>query len=66
MRLLGPVGLMLIGFVFLAIGFALPFLMVIQLVEPGFLLVFLSYMASVGGLIMGVIGSALFVRERQE
>jgi hypothetical protein len=37
--------------------------------DPGLaarlLLAFLSYMASMGGLIMGVIGTALYARERQ-
>jgi hypothetical protein len=62
----GPIRLMVIGFFLLIFGFSVPFLMVIQVLEPGFLLVFLSYMASVGGLILGVIASALYIRERQD
>jgi hypothetical protein len=63
---IGPIGLMVIGFILLILGFGVPFLMVIQVLEPGFLLAFLSYMASVGGLVLGVIASALYIRERQE
>jgi hypothetical protein len=63
---MGPVGLMITGFILLIVGVSVPFLMIIQMLEPGFLLVFLSYMASIGGLILGVIGSALYVRERQD
>jgi len=62
----GPVGLMVIGFILLMFGVSVPFLMIIQVLEPGFLLIFLSYLASVGGLILGVIASALYIRERQD
>jgi membrane associated rhomboid family serine protease len=65
MRRLGPIGLVLIGIVLLIIGFAVPFLVVIQVIQPSFLLLFMSYFASIGGLILGVVGSALYVRERQ-
>jgi hypothetical protein len=62
----GPIGMMVIGFILLIFGVSVPFLMIIGLLEPGFLLVFLAYMASVGGLVMGVIASALYIRERQD
>jgi membrane associated rhomboid family serine protease len=57
---------MVTGFILLLSGFFVPFLMMIKVLEPSFLLMFFGYTASVGGLIMGVVGSALFVRERQE
>jgi membrane associated rhomboid family serine protease len=66
MRIFGSVGLMVTGFILLLSGFFVPFLMMIKVLEPSFLLMFFGYTASVGGLIMGVVGSALFVRERQE
>ena len=65
MRSLRPFGLMLVGLVLLIIGFAVPFLMIIQVLQPSFLGAFLSYMASLGGLIIGVIGTAIYARERQ-
>jgi membrane associated rhomboid family serine protease len=66
MRIFGSVGLMVTGFILLVVGFFVPFLMMIKVLEPTFLLILFGYMASVGGLIMGVVGSALFVRERQD
>lgn len=66
MRIFSSIGLMVIGFILLISGFAMPFLMMIKVIEPTFPLVFFAYMASVGGLIIGVVGSALFVRERQD
>lgn len=65
MRRLSPIVLVLIGLVLLIIGFAVPFLVVIQVIQPNFVLLFMSYFASIGGLILGVVGSALYVRERQ-
>jgi hypothetical protein len=65
MRSLRPFGLMLVGLVLLIAGFAVPFLMIIQVLQPSFLGAFLSYMASLGGLIIGVIGTAIYARERQ-
>lgn len=66
MNFFGSIQLMLLGFIMLLGGFALPFLMIIQLLEPTFLLILLAYLSSVGGLVTGVIGSALYIRERQD
>lgn len=66
MRIFGSIGLIVTGFILLVVGFFAPFLMVIRVLEPDFLLMFIGYVASVGGLIMGVVGSALYIRERQE
>lgn len=66
MRLLSPVGMMIVGFVLLVVGFIIPFLMILQIIKPGFFLVFFSYAASVSGLILGVIGAAFYARERRQ
>ncbi|MBI1294403.1 hypothetical protein GC175_05535 [bacterium] len=66
MNFFGSIQLMLLGFIMLLVGFALPFLMMIQLLEPTFLLILLAYLSSVGGLVVGIIGSALYIRERQD
>jgi len=58
--------MMLIGFILMLFGIIIPFLMVIGEMEPGFLLLFLSYAASVSGLILGLIGTALYARERRQ
>lgn len=55
-----PLQLALTGLVLLVIGFLLPFLMVLRLVEPTLLLNFIAYLSSVVGLAVGVIGIAMF------
>lgn len=42
------------------IGFVLPFLMVIQVVESTFFLNFVSYAASVVGMVLGMIGAVQY------
>lgn len=66
MTMLPSVKFMLIGGVLLLVGVAIPFLMILQVVELGFLLLFLSYGASIGGLLLGVFGAMLYIRERQD
>ena len=61
-----PINLIILGFFMVLTGAVLPFLMVIQLVESTFLLNFISYTASVVGLFLGVIGSAMYLRYRKQ
>lgn len=53
-----PVRLMVIAFVLLLVGALLPFLMVLRILQPSFALSFLSYAASLVGLVLGLIGVA--------
>ncbi len=48
----------LIGFVGVVMGAVVPFLMVLQLMESTFFWNFFAYVASVGGLFLGIIGAA--------
>ena len=57
-----PVRLMVIGFVGLVLGAVLPFLMVLRILEPSFLLSFISYGASVGGMFLGLLGAFSYAR----
>lgn len=57
-----PGKLIAVGFVLVLLGFVLPFLMVINVIEANFLLGFISHGASVSGLLLGMIGAALYVR----
>jgi hypothetical protein len=59
---LSPFQLVLLGFVLLVIGFIVPFLMVLQLLESTLLLNFVAYLASFLGLIIGLIGIVTHTR----
>jgi hypothetical protein len=59
-----PKYIILLGFSLVLLGFVLPFLMVMRLVEPSFFLSFLSYGASVAGLFLGIIGASMFIKGR--
>jgi len=57
-----PWKIIAIGFVLVLFGFLAPFLMVIKVVKVSFLLSFLSHGASVSGLLLGIIGAAMYSR----
>ncbi len=57
-----PKKIIAIGFVLVLFGFIGPFLMVLKILESSFVLNFLSYGASISGLMLGVIGSATYFR----
>lgn len=61
-----PGRLMVIGFIGLVVGVVLPFLMVLRLVESTFLLNFIAYGASIGGLFMGMLGAFSYARRERE
>ncbi len=56
MKILNPVKLIVVGLVFLLVGFLLIFSMVLWLITPSFALSFLAYTACSIGLILGLIG----------
>lgn len=53
---------MFIGFLCVLMGVVLPFLMVMQVFESTLFLNFFSFIISLIGIIIGVIGSAYYVR----
>jgi membrane associated rhomboid family serine protease len=61
-----PLGVIFIGFILVLLGVLLPFLMVIGILESGFFLSFISYFASLIGMIVGLLGAAMFVKERRD
>ena len=61
-----PRRLLVIGVFLMLVGIALPFLMVIQVVESTFFLNFLSWGASVAGLAFGTIGFAMHSKKMKE
>ena len=58
--------LLLLGLALMLLGIALPFLMVVRILESTFILNFFSWGASVAGLAFGTIGFAMWSRERRE
>jgi hypothetical protein len=59
-----PKYILLLGFGLVLLGFILPFLMMLQVIQSTFFLNFLSFIASVLGLFLGFIGAALYRRRR--
>jgi len=51
-----------IGFALVLLGAVLPWLMVLHVIKSAFALNFLAAGASVAGLVLGVIGTAFYVR----
>ena len=61
-----PLNLMIYGFLLLLLGFLLAFGMVIGVLEPGFLLSFVSYSTSLAGLIVGLFGAVDYVQRSKQ
>lgn len=61
-----PLFYILIGFVLVVIGAVMPFLMVMQIVRSTIFLNFISYAASISGLLLGILGAALYVRNAKD
>lgn len=55
-----------LGLTLMLLGIILPFLMLIHVLESTFFLNFFSWGASVGGLFLGVISVATWVRAKKE
>lgn len=60
-----PLIILLVGFLLVLAGFVGPVLMVLGLVPASLALSFASHTASVGGLFLGLLGSAMYVGGRQ-
>jgi hypothetical protein len=60
-----PGSIILIGFLLVLLGAALPWLMVLKVISSTFALNFLAAGASVAGLVLGIIGVAYYVRLRR-
>lgn len=56
-------GHILIGLFLVIVGWLIPFLTVMKMIEARFLLLFLSHALSVGGLFLGLIGAARYIDE---
>jgi hypothetical protein len=63
--MVNPRFLLSLGVILMFLGVALPFLMVIHILESTFFLNFFSWGASVAGLSFGTIGFAMYARGRK-
>lgn len=59
---LHPLKIIAIGFLLVLFGFIAPMMMVIKVIEASFVLSFLSHGASISGLLLGIIGAAMYSR----
>lgn len=66
MEIVNPTKILVIGFFMVLFGFVGPFLMVLDILPTTFFLSFLSYGSSIGGLFLGIIGTASLVRIRRK
>lgn len=66
MSRIDPRSIVLLGLVLVVLGFVLPFLMLLRIVETSFFLGFLSYGASIAGLLLGLMGAAWYVRSSRK
>jgi hypothetical protein len=62
---MNPKNMLVIGFLLVLFGFLGPMLMVLGVLESTFLLNFVSYGASIGGLFLGIIGTAWYSRTKR-
>lgn len=62
MRPLTPLEMIGLGFGLVVIGFLIPLLMTLRVIEAGFLLALVGHGASVAGLLLGLLGAAQYVR----
>ncbi len=66
MKPLSPWMMIGIGFLLVLFGAVAPFLMVMKILPSTFFLNFLAYAASLSGLILGVVGSLMYIRKRRD
>jgi hypothetical protein len=63
---MNPRAIIALGFFLVLLGFLLPFLMVMHIIESSFFMNFFSYAASLTGLLLGLIGVAWYTRSHRK
>ena len=61
-----PWSMILIGLLLSLLGIALPLLMVIHIIASTFFLNFFSFFSSMAGLILGIVGASMYVRQHRK
>jgi uncharacterized membrane protein (DUF485 family) len=57
-----PLSMIALAFLMLVLGFVLPFLMMMRILESTILLNFVAYLVSVFGLVLGIVGASSYTR----
>lgn len=65
MRPLTPPEMIALGLGLALLGWTIPLLTVVKVIEASLLLLFVSHGASVAGLLLGLVGAMQYVRSRQ-
>jgi len=60
-----PLHILLVGGILVVAGAVIPFLIVLDVIPSTYFLNFFAYIASFLGLMLGIIGSALYVRNQR-
>jgi hypothetical protein len=61
-----PQFMIALGFILVVLGWILPFLMVLHIIKSTFFWNFFSFGASVAGVFLGILGTALYSRRFRE
>ncbi len=60
-----PLTIILVGLLFVVLGVVFPLLMMLGVIPTTFVISFLSFALSVGGVLMGVVGASRYVARRR-
>jgi hypothetical protein len=64
-KMVTPRRIILFGFILVLTGAVLPFLIVLQILESTLFLNFVSFTASISGLLLGLAGAGMYVSEHR-
>ena len=64
LMLLSPTQMLVVGSALVFLGFILPWLMLLRIVEATLFLSFVAYIAMVAGMVLGTVGAILKAGER--
>lgn len=62
MKTKSPWKIIALGFILVLLGFLLPMLMIVQVIEASLFLSFVSQAVSVAGLFLGIVGASAYSR----
>ncbi len=61
---MNPLRIILVGLVLVLIGVLVPFLIVIDIIAPSYLFGLVSFVCSLTGVLLGVVGASWYRREQ--